>query len=367
MEQTQTLINQLGERLHQQYVEHQSRLGESSDSNPCLVGFHELPKHLQKSNRETAAQLWQLLKVAGLEIVPADAPRIPLSDTEYLNQLELLSEICHCRWINNRLQQGWTFDPGPKNTDQRTSPCLIAWHQLPREEQEKVEAQLRAVPDFLRELGHKITRSRRLMPGWRFYEDPLELLREESTAVEETVMDDGILTQPSHQLLNAIARAMHRRYLEHRTATGETAGPQSSLQSWDELDPVLQQSNQIAASQVWQRMAAVGYVITPADSELPVVSPDEFEQHVEVLARLEHTAWMNERLESGWSYAPGEKSLEQRTHPYLVSWEQLPEAEKEKDRQQMRAVPAILAEAGLKLALQPSTTPLMAEYVPSLG
>lgn len=103
-----------------------------------------------------------------------------------------------------------------------------------------------------------------------------------------------------------------------------------------------------------------------AFQELPVVSPDEFEQHVEVLARLEHTAWMNERLETGWSYAPGEKSLEQRTHPCLVSWEQLPEAEKEKDRQQMRAVPAILSEAGLRLALQPSTTPLLAEYAPSL-
>jgi hypothetical protein len=52
----------------------------------------------------------------------------------------------------------------------------------------------------------------------------------------------------------------------------------------------------------------------------------------EDLAAHVHEAWMRVRLSEGWSYAR-ERDDARRTHPCLVPYEELPEADKACDRQ----------------------------------
>lgn len=366
MKPASELVDQLGALLHQEYVASQEKLGETLASNPCLVPFASLPMHLQKSNRESAGQCWQLLEAVGLEILPLTDSGIALSEADYQRHLELLSELAHCRWINNRLQQGWSYAEESKNPVQRTSPCLIAWDELPSAEQEKVRAQYTALPELLRSLGFKIVRQKRLVAGWRFREEDLDSLPEFPAVPPISEIVEGQITQPSSQLLEAIARELHDQYLSHRRAAGDASDASPSMVPWEELDPRLQQFNLNTPRQIWTRLAGIGYGIALEGASYPVVSPEEFAQHVEVLARLEHTAWMNERLAADWTYAPGAKNLAEKTHPCLVEWDALPVEEQEKDRQQVRAMPSILASAGLRLILLPSTTPLRADYIPSL-
>lgn len=366
MKPASELVDQLGVLLHEEYVACQHKLGETSESNPCLVPFSSLPMHLQKSNRESASQCWQLLEAVGLEILPLTDSGIALPAADYQQHLELLSELAHCRWINNRLQQGWSYAEEGKDPVQRTSPCLIAWDALPKAEQNKVRAQYSALPDLLRSLGYKIVRQKVLSPGWRFREEPLDSLPLIPAAPPLSEIVDGQITQPSSQLLEAIARELHVQYISHRRAEGDSEETSPSMVPWEDLDPRLQQFNLSTPRQIWSRLAGIGYGIALDGASFPVVSPDEFAQHVEVLARLEHTAWMNERLAADWSYAPGEKNLANKTHPCLVEWDALPVEEQEKDRQQVRAMPSILASAGLRLILLPSTTPLRPDYIPSL-
>ena len=61
----------------------------------------------------------------------------------------------------------------------------------------------------------------------------------------------------------------------------------------------------------------------------------------------EHERWMESLLSDGWIYSLGSKDAQRKTHPLLVDWAQLDEAEKEKDRDAIRAIPAMLARAGL--------------------
>jgi hypothetical protein len=63
---------------------------------------------------------------------------------------------------------------------------------------------------------------------------------------------------------------------------------------------------------------------------------------------MEHERWVEEKLSDGWRYSPT-KDLEKKTIPYLVPWDDLSEADKDKDRNQVRNLPAFLAKARFEI------------------
>ena len=72
------------------------------------------------------------------------------------------------------------------------------------------------------------------------------------------------------------------------------------------------------------------YTPNPIDTSA-VSLPVELEPLVEQMAKNVHEVWAQKRIEEGWKY--GEKRDDElRLHPCLVSYEQLPEIEKEYDR-----------------------------------
>ncbi|MDY5999766.1 MAG: RyR domain-containing protein [Candidatus Limisoma sp.] len=72
------------------------------------------------------------------------------------------------------------------------------------------------------------------------------------------------------------------------------------------------------------------YIPKPIDTSA-VSLPVELEPLVEQMAKNVHEVWAQKRIEEGWKY--GEKRDDElRLHPCLVSYEQLPEIEKEYDR-----------------------------------
>ena len=74
----------------------------------------------------------------------------------------------------------------------------------------------------------------------------------------------------------------------------------------------------------------MGYRPKPIDTSA-VSLPVELEPLVEQMAKNVHEVWAQKRIEEGWKY--GEKRDDElRLHPCLVSYEQLPEIEKEYDR-----------------------------------
>jgi hypothetical protein len=57
---------------------------------------------------------------------------------------------------------------------------------------------------------------------------------------------------------------------------------------------------------------------------------------------------MDERLKDGWKYGP-EKDIDKKISPVLIPWGDLPENEKEKDRNPVREMPNFLARAGFQI------------------
>jgi len=72
------------------------------------------------------------------------------------------------------------------------------------------------------------------------------------------------------------------------------------------------------------------YKPTPIDSSAVSLSP-ELRELCEQLAANAHDLWAAQRLADGWSYGVSRDDVNKQ-HPCLVPYDQLPDAEKEYDR-----------------------------------
>lgn len=70
---------------------------------------------------------------------------------------------------------------------------------------------------------------------------------------------------------------------------------------------------------------------------------------VNYMAKAQHEAWCEERLKQGWTYGT-ERSDELKQHPCLVSYELLPDTEKENDRRAAAKVYDTLSRGGFKIS-----------------
>lgn len=69
---------------------------------------------------------------------------------------------------------------------------------------------------------------------------------------------------------------------------------------------------------------------------------------IETLARNVHNQWMKGRLEAGWIFGP-KRDDAKKQHPSLIPYEDLPEVEKEYDRQTVLTTINGLLENGFEI------------------
>ena len=62
-----------------------------------------------------------------------------------------------------------------------------------------------------------------------------------------------------------------------------------------------------------------------------IAIPEEFLPLIEEIAKHVHEVWAQNRIKEGWVYGE-ERSTEKKTTPCLVPYEELPEIEKDYDR-----------------------------------
>ncbi len=146
-----------------------------------------------------------------------------------------------------------------------------------------------------------------------------------------------------------LARAIHAAYLDAAVpSAGRPDDP--ALRTWHDLPESLKDSSRDQAAHVAVKLAAVGHAVGPLldwdAARRPFSDPD-----IEVMARLEHDRWVEERKRAGWT--PGPRDPDRRTTPYLVRWEELPEDVRDKDRLFVRQLPSLLASVGLQAIPRP--------------
>ena len=88
--------------------------------------------------------------------------------------------------------------------------------------------------------------------------------------------------------------------------------------------------------------------IDTTDVELP----DELKQLVEQLANQVHEQWSTGRLAEGWTYGP-ERNDELKQHPHLIEYDELPESEKDYDRNTAVATLKLIMKLGWSIKKEP--------------
>ncbi len=166
-------------------------------------------------------------------------------------------------------------------------------------------------------------------------------------------------------LLEKLAAAAHFIYQAGLQAQDKVT---ASLPTYSELSDELKEQNRQAVRDIPSKLAYAGYVMRPARSDEP---PFDFPAgDREDLAELEHERWVKARIAAGWRYG-SVTDLEQRLQADLLPWHilssqeraqryapeeigalgegELPESEKEKNRNQIDGIPTMLAKAGYAL------------------
>jgi hypothetical protein len=158
--------------------------------------------------------------------------------------------------------------------------------------------------------------------------------------------------------IETLAEKIHERFrqknAEERKAnpTVPKLDPNSDV-PWAELPPDLKASNQAAAQRITQILAAVGLTVVPgmATKEEAEAVTTILKSNLNMLARMEHDGWMDEKRRQGWTYRV-ERDDKLQFHPLLIPYGDLPSHEKEKDRDSILQYVERVKEAGYKIVFK---------------
>ena len=89
------------------------------------------------------------------------------------------------------------------------------------------------------------------------------------------------------------------------------------------------------------------YTPQPIDTK-DVKLPKELENLVEAMAKNVHEVWAEVRIAQGWTYGAERDDVDKK-HPCLVPYEELPESEKEYDRNTAVSTLKLILKLGFKI------------------
>lgn len=138
---------------HERYRRNQS--GRKPADDPAMAGWEELPDHLRESNRAQAADIPEKLRAIGCSLHKAGGGGRPVSFTE--DEIELMSEMEHDRWVAERRADGWTLGE-ERDVVNKITPDLVSWEELPENVREWDREAVRGIPELVASAGLGIRR-----------------------------------------------------------------------------------------------------------------------------------------------------------------------------------------------------------------
>ena len=125
------------------------------------------------------------------------------------------------------------------------------------------------------------------------------------------------------------------------------------MQEWEDLPESFRDDNRLVADCYALKLRDIGARLVEGGGPSLSLTSDELEE----LSRAEHDRWMAAKLVQGWSYGAVRDDA-RRLHPDIVPYDDLSEAIKDLDREQVRIMTRLLAASGRR-ALRTLTAALL--------
>lgn len=120
-----------------------------------MQNWENLREDLKESNREQAAHIIEKLHKIGLKVRRSTEKHIiPLVLSD--DQVDLLAEMEHMRWISERLGKGWKYGSS-KDPEKRISPYIVPWSELAENVKDLDRNAVKQIPELLKKAGFEVT------------------------------------------------------------------------------------------------------------------------------------------------------------------------------------------------------------------
>lgn len=143
----------LARAIHEKYRRDQQK--ERPGDDPSVRPWEELDESLKDSNRQQADQIPEKLRRIRCGFAPTSDTKPQLIEfTE--DEIEILAEMEHERFVAERLHAGWTL--GDRDPELKMTPYLVTWKDLPAEVKRYDYDTVRGMPEFMADAGFEIYR-----------------------------------------------------------------------------------------------------------------------------------------------------------------------------------------------------------------
>jgi hypothetical protein len=143
--------------------------------------------------------------------------------------------------------------------------------------------------------------------------------------------------------IDLIAAAIHETWRSLSRAQGWSMQPRLD-RPFAELDDDGKEDNRAAARRMNDVLGVADLTLSDDPSRQEAALPEG----IEAMARAEHDGWVAQRSSAGWTWAETRDDAAKH-HPSMVPYAQLPEKEKDKDRNNVRHYPDFASRAGLRI------------------
>ncbi len=162
--------------------------------------------------------------------------------------------------------------------------------------------------------------------------------------LEETCVPEHLINGNYERL----ARAFHGEYINiHGRVSKSEIQVDAELADWKDLSEDYKSSNLILAKNVFVVLKRAGYkvaILNDWDASLEFESGEMVE-----MARVLHELWIEERKSKGWICAPGVKNDHDKTNPYLIAYDDLPDREKQFNLDIIKMLPGLFTRIGIQI------------------
>ena len=143
----------LARAIHEAYRERER--GVTSDDDPSMMPWDELPSYLKHSNRAQADRIFEKVERIGYAVEKRTSGS-PAPVTDFTpEELNVMAHMEHGRWVVERLNGGWMRGSG-RDVRHKVSPYFVPWRALPEYVKDRERKTVRNIPTLLDAIGLQV-------------------------------------------------------------------------------------------------------------------------------------------------------------------------------------------------------------------
>jgi hypothetical protein len=143
----------IAQAIHEKYLRDQQ--GKKPSDDPAMAPWETLVESLKESNRQQADQILEKLRRIDCDIrLAGSSPPAPF--TFKPEEVEILAEMEHERWVAERVSEGWQM--GPRDPEKKLTPYLVGWDDLDEGIREYDRHAVLGIPITLAQVGLEVYR-----------------------------------------------------------------------------------------------------------------------------------------------------------------------------------------------------------------